>query len=128
MPLSARVRAILEGRNIGSLATLMPDGSPQVTPVWIDTDGDHVLVNTGMGTLKARNARRDPRVAIAVTEREGAAFLLTVRGRVVEMRTEGARAHIDQLARKYTGRERYGVPPGQKRVILVIEPLAISGE
>ncbi|HVB09834.1 MAG TPA: PPOX class F420-dependent oxidoreductase [Bacillota bacterium] len=128
MPLSAKARAMLEAPNIGHLATLMRDGSPQVSPVWVDTDGSHVLVNTAAGRIKWRNIRRDPRVAIDVTERDNPYQMLTIRGRVVEVRSEGAVSHIDKLAKKYTGRDSYGVQPDEERVVLVIEPQTVSGE
>ena len=128
MPLSQRVRAMLEAPNIAHLATLMADGAPQVSPVWVDTDGSHVLVNTAVGRVKWNNVRRDPRVAIDVTERDNPYTMVTIRGRVVELREQGANAHIDKLAKKYTGRDSYGVKPDERRVVLVIEPLAVSGE
>jgi PPOX class probable F420-dependent enzyme len=119
---------MLEAPNIAHLATLMADGAPQVSPVWVDTDGRHVLVNTAAGRVKWRNVRRDPRVAIDVTERDNPYQMVTIRGRVIELREEGANAHIDKLAKKYTGRDSYGVKPDERRVVLVIEPLAVSGE
>jgi PPOX class probable F420-dependent enzyme len=127
LPLPERVRRMLEAPNIGHLATLMPDGSPQVSPVWVDTDGTHVLVNTAAGRVKWRNVRRDPRVAIDVTERDNPYSMVTIRGRVVRLREEDAVAHIDRLAKKYTGRDSYGVRPDEKRVVLVIEPETVSG-
>ncbi len=128
MPLSGRVRAMLEAPNIAHLATLMPDGAPQVSPVWVDTDGSNVLVNTAAGRIKWNNVRRDPRVAIDVTERDNPYQMVTIRGRVIELREEGANAHIDKLAKKYTGRDSYGVKPDEHRVVLVIRPETVSGE
>jgi PPOX class probable F420-dependent enzyme len=128
LPLSQRVREMLEAPNIGHLATLMADGSPQVSPVWVDTDGTHVLVNTATGRIKWRNVRRDARVAIDVTERDNPYHMVTIRGRVVQIREEGAIAHIDKLAKKYTGRDSYGVQPSETRVVLVIDPETVSGE
>lgn len=127
MPLPERARAMFASPNIGHLATLMADGSPQVSPVWVDTDGEHVLVNTAAGRIKWANVRRDPRVAIDVTEQNDPYNMVTVRGRVIAMREEGATEHIDMLARRYTGRETFGVPPGERRVVLVIEPEKVSG-
>ena len=86
------------------LATLMPDGSPQVTQTWVDTDGTHVLVNTVEGHQKVRNVRRDPRVALDVADPDDVSDYVEVRGRVVEITTDGAAEHIDQLAQRYLGR------------------------
>jgi PPOX class probable F420-dependent enzyme len=109
------------------LATLMPDGSPHVTQVWIDTDGEHLLVNTVVGHQKERNARRDPRVALNVVDPANAGRLAAIRGRVVEMTTEGADALIDHLAHKYLGVERYPFrAPGQTRITLKIAPEHIN--
>ena len=109
------------------LATLMPDGSPQVTQVWIDTDGEHLLVNTVVGHQKERNVRRDPRVALNVVDPGNAGRLAAIRGRVVEMTTEGADALIDHLAHKYVGVERYPFrAPDQTRITLKIAPEHIN--
>jgi PPOX class probable F420-dependent enzyme len=123
MALSERARELLTGTNFAHLATLMEDGSPQVTPVWVDTDGEDVLVNTAEGRIKWRNVRRDPRVALDVTDSRNPYAALVIRGRVVEMTSEGAREHIDKLARRYTGSERYEYgPPDERRVMLRIRP------
>jgi PPOX class probable F420-dependent enzyme len=106
----------------------MPDGSPQVTPVWVDFDGKFILVNTAEGRRKPRNIRRDPRVALDVTSREDPYRMVTVRGRVVELANEGADEHIDKLAKKYLGQDRYPFrQPGERRVILKIEPEHVAG-
>ena len=86
------------------LATLMPDGSPQMTQTWVDTDGTHVLVNTVDGHQKVRNMRRDPRVAVNVADPDDPSRYFEVRGRVVEVTEDGAREHIDELAQRYIGR------------------------
>jgi PPOX class probable F420-dependent enzyme len=86
------------------LATLMPDGSPQVTQTWVDTDGRHVLVNTVEGHQKVRNVRRDPRVALDVADPDDVSSYVQVRGRVVEVTPDGAAEHIEQLAQRYLGR------------------------
>jgi len=126
MRLTTPVRELFQGPNFGHLATLMPDGSPQVTPVWVDTDGEHVLVNTAVGRLKWKNVRRDPRVAIDVTDSANPYRMASVRGRVVALREEGAVAHIHGLARRYTGQERYPLGEGEQRVILVVEPERVA--
>jgi PPOX class probable F420-dependent enzyme len=124
--LSERARALLTGPNIAHLATLMPDGSPQVTPVWVDTDGRDVLVNTADGRLKVHNVRRDPRVALDVTDRANPYVAVLIRGRVVDISAEGARDHIDRLARRYTGAERYPGDAAERRLILRIRPERVA--
>jgi len=105
------------------LATLMPDGSPQVTPVWVDYQDGFVLVNSARGRQKDRNMRRDARVAIAILDPDNPYRYLQVRGRVVEITEVGADAHIDKMALKYLGREKYpNRRPGEIRVIYKIQP------
>jgi len=109
--------------NFGHLATLEPDGSPQVTPVWIDVDGDYILINTAKGRKKVRNVERDPRVSVEVVEQENPYSMLSVKGKVVGMTTEGADAHIDAMAKKYLGQDSYPFrQPGEERLILKIQP------
>ncbi len=109
------------------LATLMPDASPQVTPVWIDYDGVHVRVNSAKGRLKDKNVRRDKRVALSIQDPDNAYRYIAIRGEVVEITEQGADAHIDALAKKYLGKERYPFrSPGEVRVIYKIRPDKIS--
>ena len=109
------------------IATLMPDGSPQVTPVWIDYDGKHILVNSAQGRQKDLNMRRDPRVAISISDPENPYRHIEVRGEVVEITTQGADEHIDKMCFKYTGNPSYpNRAPGEVRVLYKIEPRAIS--
>jgi len=125
--MSQGVRKLFEEANIGHLATVMPDGSPQVTPVWVDFDGTYILVNTAEGRQKPRNIRRGPRVAISVTRKESPYTYAQVRGRVVEVTREGAEEHIDRLAKKYLGRDKYPLrQPGEQRVIFKIVPEHVS--
>jgi len=114
---------LIEGKNFAHLATLMADGSPQVTPVWVDREGDLVLVNTAEGRLKARNVERDPRIALSIQDSNNPYHMVTIRGVVIEKTTRGADDHIDMLARKYLGKDRYPFRgPGEKRVLLKIRP------
>ena len=109
------------------LATLMPDGSPQVTQVWVDTDGEHILINTAQGRQKEQNVQRDPRVAVNVVDPANAWRLGMVRGRVVEITTAGADELIDQLAKKYLNEESYPFRrPEEVRVTLKILPEKIN--
>ncbi|GIW16102.1 MAG: PPOX class F420-dependent enzyme [Tepidiforma sp.] len=132
MPASipASHRDLFEKPNFGHLATLMPDGSPQVTPVWVDIDGDTILINTAEGRVKTRNLDRDGRVAISVADQQNPYRYIQVRGRVVARTHEGADAHIDRLAKKYLGQDRYPFrQPGEQRVIFRIQPehVQVSG-
>ncbi|MDP6665940.1 MAG: PPOX class F420-dependent oxidoreductase [Dehalococcoidia bacterium] len=113
---------------IAEFVTLMKDGSPQITPVWVDTDGVHVLVNTAEGRLKTRNVRRDPRVAVGIYDPENTyTRVLNVRGRVVEITTDGAADHIDDLSEKYNGVRPYPAHnPDEPRLLLKILPERID--
>lgn len=123
VPLPDNVKKLLQDPNYAHLGTLMKDGSPQVSVVWIDVDGDRILINTAEGRAKPRNVRRDPRVAISVADSANPYQTATVRGRVVEITAEGADAHIDKLAKKYLGQDTYPYrTPTEQRLILVIEP------
>ncbi|HEY7913185.1 MAG TPA: PPOX class F420-dependent oxidoreductase [Blastocatellia bacterium] len=106
-----------------SLATIMPDGTPQVTPVWVDYDGRYVLVNSARGRQKDKNMKRDSSVALSIMDPENPYRYLEVRGRVAEVTEEGAEDHIDKMANKYIGQERYPWRrPGEVRVLYKIEP------
>lgn len=116
---------LLREPQLAQLATIMPDGSPQVTPVWVDvqSDGSRVLINTANKRLKTHNVERDPRVAVSVVDKADPWRFAIVRGEVVERRHEGADAHIDIMAKKYLGKDTYPFRnPEEQRVILVIEP------
>jgi PPOX class probable F420-dependent enzyme len=114
---------LFQKKAFAHLATLMRDGQPQVTPVWCDFDGSYVRINSAKGRVKDRNMRRDPRVTIALQDPDNPYRYLEVRGRVVEITEEGADAHIDSLAKKYLGVDKYPYrQPGETRVIYKIEP------
>ncbi len=107
---------------LAHLATSMPDGSPQVTPVWVDTDGEAILMNTAKGRVKHRNIQRNPRVAVSLTARDDDHRTVVVRGRA-QLVDEGAEEHIDRLAKKYPGEDRYPFrQPGMERVIIRLVP------
>ena len=121
--LSEPVRRLLEEPNFGSLATVRPDGGPQVSTVWVDTDGERVVINTAQGRQKPQNLERDPRVAIAVVDRNNPYRQAVIRGRVVEITEQNADAHIDRMAKKYLGKDTYPFRgPGERRVLVKIEP------
>jgi PPOX class probable F420-dependent enzyme len=109
--LSAKARALIERPVLASLATLNPDGSPQITPLWISLEGDDVVVNTAKGRIKARNLAQDARVAVSVIDPNDPYNVVAFQGTVTEVTTEGADAHIDWLAKKYLGVDSY---PGRR--------------
>jgi PPOX class probable F420-dependent enzyme len=125
--LTEEVLALLRQPSSCYVVTLMDDGSPQVTQVWVDTDGDHVIINTVDGYVKEENMERDPRVAVAIADPDDRFRYVQVRGRVVEMTTEGGAEHIEALSQKYTG-EPYPWYGGrdQTRVIVKIAADAIT--
>ena len=104
------------------LATIMPDGSPQVTPVWFNTDGDDILINTNEGRRKDKNMKAQPRVAIAIQDPKEQERYLGIRGEVIGYTREGADEHINQLSLKYKGRP-WKYREGQRRIIYRIRPL-----
>lgn len=108
---------------LAHLATLMPDGGPQVTPVWIDYDGTHILFNSALGRAKDKNVRRNPRVALCILDPNDDYRYLEVRGRVVEITEEGADENINQLAQKYLGKPIYpNRTQGETRILYKVEP------
>jgi PPOX class probable F420-dependent enzyme len=125
--LTEDVLTLLRQPSLCFLATAMADGSPQVTQTWVDTDGEHVLINSVQSHVKVRNIARDPRVAVAVSDPENSSRYVQVRGRVLKVTTQGAADHIDRLAQRYLGTPYpwYG-GRDQVRVIIVIEPVRIS--
>ena len=116
--LTDRQRRIFEDTNFAYLATHGEDGYPSGSPVWVDRDGEFILINTAGGRRKTANARRDPRVGVAIYEQSQPYNNVSVQGSVVEMIHEGARAHIDKLAKKYMGVDSYPGPPEEERVIV----------
>ena len=110
-----------ETKAFAFLGTLMPDGSPQVTPVWFNVDGETILINSAVGRQKDRNMRARPKVAMTIMDPKRPYRYLQIRGKVVEITTEGAAAHIHALSNKYHGRD-YSLPEGQIRVIYRIKP------
>jgi PPOX class probable F420-dependent enzyme len=108
---------------LAHLATVMPDGTPQVTPVWVDFDGTYILINTSRGRRKELNLRARPQVGVEIIDPANNYHWLSVRGKVAEITEEGALAHINKLAKKYTGNDQYqNLQPGEVRVICKITP------
>ena len=110
-------------KNFGALATIREDGTPHVTPVWVDYDGEHVVFNTATGRAKWRHMRRDPRVTIEVTSMENPYEYVTVIGTAELEESEEANHHIDKLSEKYTGNPKFqSHKPNERRVIVRITP------
>jgi len=125
--LTVLAKTLIDGKNFANLATLMSDGSPQVTPVWVDREGDTILVNTAIGRTKQRNISADPRVALDIFDQANPYSNATIRGRVIAQSQKGADEHIDKLAMKYLGKDKYPFrQPSEKRVILMIKPETIT--
>jgi PPOX class probable F420-dependent enzyme len=118
------IAKLIEGKNFAFIATLMKGGAPQATPTWIDIDNRKtLLINTAEGRQKQKNITRDPRVAISIIEHNNPYHMVMIRGRVVEQTNTGADEHIDKLAKKYLGLEKYPMrSPQEKRIILKIKP------
>lgn len=118
-----------ETKAFANLATVMPDGAPQVTPVWFDFDGEHIIINSSLGRIKDRNLRRNPNVAIAISDPANPYRYLQIRGQVVDITQEGAEAMIDHLCYKYTGQDVYPWRrPGEARVTYKILPAKIQAQ
>lgn len=126
-PLPPSHRDLLDKKALASLGTLMPDGSPQVTPVWCDFDGTHVRINSARGRRKDLNMRRDPRVSLMLVDPDNPYRYLEIRGEVVEITADGADAHIDSLAHKYLGVDEYpNRRAGEVRVMYKIAPIRFT--
>jgi len=118
-----KYRDLFTKRAFASLGTIMPDGRPQVTPVWCDVEGDLVLINSAKGRQKDKNVRRDPRVSLAIIDPDNPYRYLEIRGSVVEITEQGANEHIDKMAKKYLDADKYPYgQPGEVRVIYKIQP------
>ncbi|MGH3733383.1 MAG: PPOX class F420-dependent oxidoreductase [Acidimicrobiales bacterium] len=120
-------RAIFDKKVLAHVASLDPDGAPNVSPVWVTLDGDDIVINTALGRAKARNLASDSRVGVSLSDPDDPSTSITVRGTVVTFTTDGADATIDALAKKYTGLDSYPWrTPGQVRVNVKIRPDRIS--
>lgn len=114
-------------RTIAHLATLMPDGSPHITPMWVDFDGTHILINTSQGYRKDQNMRQQSQVALDIVDPEDPYRWIAIRGRVVAVTTEGAVEHMNKLARRYLSQDTYPTRiPGEVRVLFKIKPEHIA--
>ncbi len=128
--LSEKARALINRPVLASLATLNPDGSPQITPLWIGLDGDNVVFNTARGRIKARNVEKDNRVAVSVIDPDDQYNVVAFRGTVIDVTTEGADEHIDALAKKYLGVDSYPMRrEGEVRLRIIVrtDHIAMQG-
>jgi len=118
------IRKLFESKNFVFVSSLMKDGSPQVTPMWVDIGNGYILVNTAIGRIKQKNISWDPRVALAIADHNNPYDMVTIRGKVIEqIRGVPADKHIDKLAKKYIDKDKYpNRSPGEERVILKIKP------
>lgn len=121
-PIPESCRDLLERPLIMSIATVLADGTPQVTPVWFNYEDGHILFNSARGRLKDRAIRNKPYVALTIIDPENPMHFLAIRGPVVEITEEGAVEHIDALAKRYIGKDKYPLPPDEVRVIYRIKP------
>lgn len=120
-------RDLFDKKAFAMLATVMSDGSPQVTPVWVDFDGSHLRFNSARGRVKDKNVRHDPRVSMTLVDPDNPYRYLQVRGRVVEITEQGADQHIDKLSKKYLGQDTYPYRRADEvRVIYRVEPEKVS--
>jgi PPOX class probable F420-dependent enzyme len=121
--MTPEVEKLFRDKNFAFFATLMKDSSPQVTPVWVDYDKGNILINTAEGRTKTRNISRNPNVAVSVTDSANPYTMVSVRGRIIESTNQGADEHIDKMAKKYLGADKYPFrAPGEKRILLKIRP------
>jgi len=120
------IRKLFENKNFVFLSTLMEDGSPQVSPTWVDIENEDILINTAIGRTKHRNVTRDPRVAVAVVDVNNPYNSVVIRGKVIDQLTgDIAEKHIDKLSKKYLDKEYPYRAPGEKRILLKIRPHSI---
>ncbi|MDG6901654.1 MAG: PPOX class F420-dependent oxidoreductase [Nitrososphaerota archaeon] len=120
--LTEQAKKLIDGKNFASVATLMPNGSPQVAPVWVDREGDIIVINATKSRQRYRNLKRDARVAVSVFDMASPYSKVIVRGRAIEITMEGAEEHIDKLSMKYNGKKYPNHKPDDPRVIIRIKP------
>ena len=121
--MDAKAEKLFADKNLVFIATLMKDGSPQLSPVWANYEDEHIMVNTAEGRIKHKNVLRDPRVAVSVVAKDNPLDMTTIRGKVVELISDYDYKHADRLTKKYMGREHYPFKQeGEKRIIFKIKP------
>jgi len=126
--LNEKQKALLDGKNFAYVGTVGEDGSPQVTPVWIEYDGTHVVFNTEKSRKKVKNLERDGRVSLSIADAANPYYYIEIRGKVVEITEKGGADGIDRLAKKYIGQDKYPWnKPGDVRVLVKILPEKVLG-
>lgn len=121
--ITPEIEKLLVGKNFASLATLMNDGSPHVAPTWVDYDGNMILINTASGRIKEKNVKHDKRIALSIPDNNNPYNMVTIRGKVEEITEKNADQHIDKLAKRYLGLDKYPFrSQDEKRIILKIRP------
>ncbi|MDG6904439.1 MAG: PPOX class F420-dependent oxidoreductase [Nitrososphaerota archaeon] len=122
MKLTEKSKKLIDGKNLASVATLMPNGSPQVAPVWVDREGDVIVLNATNSRQRTRNLKRDPRVAISIYDQDNIYSNVSIQGKVVEITQEKAEEHIDKMNMKYQGKPKYPYhDPRDPRVLIRVE-------
>ncbi|MDQ3836296.1 MAG: PPOX class F420-dependent oxidoreductase [Thermoproteota archaeon] len=122
------LQRLLQGRNLAFISTLSKDGSPHITPMWADMEGDVILINTFENSAKSKNIQKDPRIAISVVENNNPYNMVSIKGTVIDQTTEGADEHLKKLAKRYLGIGKYYYrEPNRRRVILKIKPEKATG-
>jgi PPOX class probable F420-dependent enzyme len=124
--LTEQAKKLLDGKNFACVATLMPDGSPQVAPLWVEREGDVVVINTTVTRQRYRNLKRDPRVALCIFDLADPYSRVMIRGRATEVTKDGAEEHIDKLSMKYHGRKYDNHSADEPRVIIRIQPERVT--
>jgi PPOX class probable F420-dependent enzyme len=126
MKLSDKAKKLIDGKNFASVATLMPDGSPQVAPVWIDREGDTIVLNATRSRQRTLNLKRDPRVAICLYDQNNPYSNVLIRGKVVGITERGGEEHIDKMNMKYNGKPKYPYHnPKDPRVLIRVKAMRI---
>ena len=126
--LSDAALKLIKDKNFAFIGTLMSDGSPQVTPVWVEYDGQHIILNSEVKRAKVRNLKRDPRISISIANMQNPYEYVEIRGKVVDMTTQGASEGIDMLAKKYLGQDKYPYnKEGDERIIIKVAPEKVVG-
>ena len=122
------IQRLFQGRNLAFVSTLSKDGSPHITPVWADMEGDLILINTFETSTKNKNITKDPRIAISVVENNNPYNMVSIKGKVIERTTEGADEHLKKLAKRYLGIGKYYYrKPNHRRIILKVKPEKVMG-
>ena len=126
--IDSSLKNLFEDKNLAFVATIMKDGSPQITPMWVDIEDNQILINTAVGRTKQKNVARDPRIAISIADKNNPYHMVTVRGEVIDQVTgEEAENHIDKMAKKYLNKDKYPFgTPGEKRILLKVKPTKVA--